>query len=87
LQKYQDQAWEIFQAFESKAKVENGYAIIKDVTCVDCENNWIDLQPSYFLSETLKYLYLIFSPDDLWSLDEFVFTTEAHPIPFEITHQ
>ena len=27
-----------------------------------------------------RYLYLIFSGDDLLSLDEFVFNTEAHPL-------
>jgi mannosidase alpha-like ER degradation enhancer 2 len=38
-----------------------------------------DLMPSYFLAETLKYLYLIFAPDD--AVDrEVVFTTEAHPL-------
>jgi len=39
-----------------------------------------DLQQSFFLAETLKYLYLIFSDDDVISLDEFVFNTEAHPM-------
>ena len=34
---------------------------------------------SFFLAETLKYFYLIFSPPDLISLDEFVLNTEAHP--------
>lgn len=32
------------------------------------------------MAETLKYLYLIFSPSDLISLDDFVFNTEAHPM-------
>jgi hypothetical protein len=39
-----------------------------------------DLMPSYFLAETLKYLYLIFAPDDAVDLDRVVFTTEAHPL-------
>jgi len=34
---------------------------------------------SFWLAETLKYFYLIFSPPDLISLDEFVLNTEAHP--------
>jgi hypothetical protein len=29
----------------------------------------------------LKYLYLLFSKDDLLPLDEVVFNTEAHPLP------
>lgn len=40
-----------------------------------------DKQESYFLAETLKYLYLLFSPDDLLPLDRWVFNTEAHPLP------
>lgn len=34
---------------------------------------------SFWLAETLKYFYLIFSPPDLISLDDYVFNTEAHP--------
>ena len=36
---------------------------------------------SWFLAETLKYLYLIASPRDLVPLDQWVFNTEAHPLP------
>ncbi|KAL0696711.1 hypothetical protein Bca4012_063891 [Brassica carinata] len=35
---------------------------------------------SFFLAETLKYLYLLFSPSSVISLDEWVFNTEAHPL-------
>lgn len=42
--------------------------------------------PSYFLSETIKYLYLTFDADDniLHNDDEreWIFTTEAHPIHY-----
>jgi mannosyl-oligosaccharide alpha-1,2-mannosidase len=36
---------------------------------------------SFFLAETLKYLYLIFDDVDSISLDRWVFNTEAHPLP------
>jgi Glycosyl hydrolase family 47/PA domain len=42
--------------------------------------------PSFFLSETLKYLYLMFDEDNLLHRDfdrQWVFTTEAHPIHYE----
>lgn len=39
------------------------------------------ISPSYFLAETLKYLYLLFSDKDLFPLDKWVFNTEAHPLP------
>lgn len=34
---------------------------------------------SFFLAETLKYLYLLFSPAEVMPLDQWVFNTEAHP--------
>ena len=39
-----------------------------------------DTMQSFFLAETLKYLYLLFSDSSTVDLDEFVFNTEAHPI-------
>lgn len=36
---------------------------------------------TFFLAETLKYLYLLFSPDDIIPLESYVFNTEAHPLP------
>ena len=38
-----------------------------------------DLMPSYFLAETLKYLYLLFAPEETLDFDSVVFNTEAHP--------
>lgn len=38
------------------------------------------MMQSFFLAETLKYLYLLFSPPSLISFDEWVFNTEAHPL-------
>jgi mannosyl-oligosaccharide alpha-1,2-mannosidase len=35
---------------------------------------------SFFLAETLKYLYLLFSPPDVMPLTDWVFNTEAHPL-------
>lgn len=41
-----------------------------------------DKMESFFLGETLKYFYLLFSDDtELLSLDKYIFNTEAHPLP------
>jgi mannosidase alpha-like ER degradation enhancer 2 len=56
-------------------KTENGYTTLKSV--VTKEQG--DLMPSYFLAESLKYLYLLFAPDSALDLDAVVFNTEAHP--------
>jgi len=45
-----------------------------------------DVQQSFFLAETLKYLYLLFSDDSVLPFDKWVFNTEAHPLPIKGTH-
>ena len=39
-----------------------------------------DRMESFFLAETLKYLYLLFAPRTTLDLDAVVFNTEAHPL-------
>eukprot|EP00761_Pharyngomonas_kirbyi_P012292 gb/GECH01012319.1/.p1 GENE.gb/GECH01012319.1/~~gb/GECH01012319.1/.p1 ORF type:complete len:627 (+),score=170.18 gb/GECH01012319.1/:1-1881(+) len=77
--KYRDWGWDVFQAIEDHCKVPSGgYSGVRDVDRVPV--NLDDYQQSFFLAETLKYLYLLFSPDDSIPLDEYVFNTEAHPL-------
>jgi hypothetical protein len=38
-----------------------------------------DNMTSYFLAETLKYLYLAFANQDMYNLESVVFSTKAHP--------
>jgi len=38
-----------------------------------------DYMTTYFLAETLKYLYLAFAEQDMYNLEKVVFSTEAHP--------
>lgn len=40
-----------------------------------------DNMESFWMAETLKYFYLLFSDRDFISLEEHVFNTEAHPFP------
>lgn len=39
----------------------------------------MDSMESFYLAETLKYLYLIFAPEETFDLQKCVFNTEAHP--------
>ena len=39
-----------------------------------------DRMESYFLAETLKYAWLLFSPPAVLDFDAVVFNTEAHPL-------
>ncbi|KAI5253637.1 Endoplasmic Reticulum Mannosyl-Oligosaccharide 1,2-Alpha-Mannosidase [Manis pentadactyla] len=80
--KYQDWGWQILQSFNTYTRVPSGgYSSISNVR--DPHNPQPrDKMESFFLGETLKYLYLLFSDDpDLLSLDTYVFNTEAHPLP------
>ncbi|KAF4602218.1 hypothetical protein EYR40_005422 [Pleurotus pulmonarius] len=77
--KWRERGWEIFQALERHARVQNGYASVHDVDRLPAMPN--DDMPSYFLAETLKYLYLLFVEADIVPLDKWVFNTEAHPLP------
>lgn len=40
---------------------------------------------SFWIAETLKYLWLLFGPDELLSLDDWVLNTEAHPLKISMT--
>ncbi|KAH9018226.1 seven-hairpin glycosidase [Lactarius deliciosus] len=77
---WRERGWEVFEALEREARVEGGgYASVKNVHQVGGPKN--DEMPSWFLAETLKYLFLLFTDEDLVPLDRWVFNTEAHPLP------
>eukprot|EP00794_Sanderia_malayensis_P015672 gene15672-17252_t len=79
--KYQEQGWKIFQAFEKYTKIQGGgYSSINNVLNPS-EPDFRDKMESFFLGETLKYLFLLFGENNLVSLDNYVFNTEAHPLP------
>lgn len=81
-------------ALERSTKTVCGYASLRSVsptTTGDIDNedqpfstrNLKNEMPSFFLSETLKYLYLTFDENNILHTDkdrDWVFTTEAHPI-------
>lgn len=80
--KYQDWGWEILQSFSRFTRVPSGgYSSINNVQDPQ-KPEPRDKMESFFLGETLKYLFLLFSDDpNLLSLDAYVFNTEAHPLP------
>lgn len=77
---YQEWGWDIFRAIEKYAKLEHGYTSLRNVISTNPQS--MDNMETFFLAETLKYLYLLFSDDrNLIDLKQFIFTTEAHPLP------
>ncbi|EEY56601.1 mannosyl-oligosaccharide 1,2-alpha-mannosidase, putative [Phytophthora infestans T30-4] len=71
----------IMNAFEKQSKVEaGGYRSTLNVWYGQPKTKSGPME-SFFIAETLKYLFLLFSDEDILSLDEIVFNTEAHPFP------
>jgi mannosyl-oligosaccharide alpha-1,2-mannosidase len=79
-QRYRDWAWETFAAMEEHCKAPYGYAQLADVWAAGGEENWVDMQESFWAAETLKYLWLTFADVETASLDTWVFSTEGHPL-------
>ncbi|KAI0469634.1 glycoside hydrolase [Xylaria cf. heliscus] len=75
-----ESAWEMFQAINRSTNTQIANSAVWDVTIpADQKPQPMDSMESFWMGETLKYFYLIFSEPDLINLDEFVFNTEAHP--------
>ena len=72
-QKYRDWGWEVVQNLEKHSKTKYAYQSLHGY------EGPVDRMESFYPAETLKYLYLLFSDDDVLSLDEFVINTEAQP--------
>mmetsp|Transcript_32612 Transcript_32612/g.51962 ORF Transcript_32612/g.51962 Transcript_32612/m.51962 type:complete len:1085 (+) Transcript_32612:389-3643(+) len=80
-----DDSWffagkDIVESLEATCRVDCGFASIKDIKTKVLH----DIMPSFFLSELLKYLFLLFDKDNFLRNEDdggYVFTTEAHPFP------
>jgi mannosidase alpha-like ER degradation enhancer 3 len=72
----------VLNSLQRYARVPCGYAAVNDVRTRKQE----DRMDSFVLSETLKYLYLLFADkeDLILNLDEFIFTTEGHLLPLSL---
>jgi mannosyl-oligosaccharide alpha-1,2-mannosidase len=78
--KWRERGWDIFSAIRTfcKTKESGGYAGIREVNVKEPIRD--NLQQSFWLAETLKYTFLLFSDDSTLDLNEWVFNTEAHPL-------
>uniref|UniRef100_A0A8C3AUG1 alpha-1,2-Mannosidase n=1 Tax=Cyclopterus lumpus TaxID=8103 RepID=A0A8C3AUG1_CYCLU len=72
---------DILQSLEKNTKVRCGYATLHHVVDKSKE----DRMESFFLSETCKYLYLLFDEDNPLhkSDNKYIFTTEGHVVPVD----
>lgn len=81
--KYQELAWEGFQHILAGAAVGEAYASMRDVTVEG--GGFIDKMESFWLTETLKYLYLLFDEESELQISAdkpngWVYNTEAQPL-------
>ncbi|CAH0546636.1 unnamed protein product [Brassicogethes aeneus] len=72
----------VLKSLQKYTRVPCGYAAVNDVRTAKQE----DRMDSFVLSETFKYLFLLFSDkeDLILNLDEFIFTTEGHLLPLSL---
>jgi mannosidase alpha-like ER degradation enhancer 2 len=71
-----DMGQTFFNSLVKYCRTDAGYAALSDVE----KKTKADRMESFFLAETLKYLYLLFAQPDTLDLTKMVFNTEAHPI-------
>lgn len=76
---WQDMAWDMFTSIKKATETKYAHSAIEDVTKGTTPKK-LDSMESFWLAETLKYFYLIFSEPDVMSLDDYVLNTEAHPL-------
>ncbi len=75
-QRYREMGKTFFDGLVRYCRTEAGYAALANVETKEKA----DRMESFFLAETLKYLYLLFAPREKLDLKRVVFNTEAHPI-------
>jgi len=73
---YQRMGGWFFSSLKKYCRTDAGYASLKSVISKEQE----DVMESFFLAETLKYLYLLFAPPEALDFHHVVFNTEAHPL-------
>ncbi|HEX3091431.1 MAG TPA: glycoside hydrolase family 47 protein [Candidatus Angelobacter sp.] len=74
--RYQEMGSTFLLSLVRYCKTDAGFAALSNVETKSKR----DSMESYFLAETLKYLYLLFAPRETLDLNKVVFNTEAHPL-------
>ena len=74
-EKYKEMASQYFHDIMAYCRTDVAFANIKDVRTKEQK----DHMETFFLAETMKYLYLVFADPEGINPDACVFSTEAHP--------
>jgi mannosyl-oligosaccharide alpha-1,2-mannosidase len=74
---WRERGWRIFLNLVRHCRTPIAYSGVLDVRQNPAKQN--DSQQSFLFAETFKYLWLLFADPNVLSLDQYVFSTEAHP--------
>jgi mannosidase alpha-like ER degradation enhancer 2 len=74
--RYLEMGKTFFDSLRKYCRTEAGYAALLNVEAKEQRDD----MESFFLAETLKYLYLLYAPKATLDLHQVVFNTEAHPM-------
>jgi mannosidase alpha-like ER degradation enhancer 2 len=74
--RYLDMGATFLDDIVASCRTDAGYAGLRSVVT----REKMDRMPSFFLAESLKYLYLLFAPPGVLDFRRVVFNTEAHPL-------
>jgi mannosidase alpha-like ER degradation enhancer 2 len=74
--RYQEMGKTFADSLEKYCRTDDGFAALLNVETKEKR----DAMESFFLAETLKYLYLLYAPKTTLDLQKVVFNTEAHPM-------
>ena len=78
--KYREMGKIYLQSIINYCRLEEGYASLRSVITKEKS----DRMQSFFLAETLKYLYLLFTDESVLEFNKIIFNTEAHPLKRDI---
>jgi mannosyl-oligosaccharide alpha-1,2-mannosidase len=67
---WRDKGWKMFTAIQSYTLTDLAHSAISDVT--SAVPIFKDAMESFWLAETLKYFYLLYSDPSLISLDDYI---------------
>ncbi|KAK7427094.1 hypothetical protein QQZ08_006363 [Neonectria magnoliae] len=75
---WRDAAWRMWEGIVKETENDLAFASVSDVRHEGSDQD--DSMETFWMSETLKYFWLIFEDHDVLNLDEWVLNTEAHPL-------
>ena len=75
---WMEKGWRMFGKIEEHTRTNIAATALHDVT--EKKPMQLNNMESFWLAETLKYFYLMFTDWDIVDLDKWVLNTEAHPL-------